>query len=103
MKLDEFLNQDRVRAQHVIHPEFWTLFVRHSQRMIDEKLTPCLDIATVEAKHKGKGAFTRLIASMSDLDKPLYAESVLNPRLAQWLLRNGWIAHNVPDCYYKTK
>lgn len=101
MTLEEFLNQKAVRNAHVKHPEFSTLYVRHAMRIIRGQMMEVFDLASAEAKRPGRGAFTRLIQSLDNLDKPIFAESVWNLRLADWLLRNGFERTYPEQCFVK--
>jgi hypothetical protein len=103
MTLETFLSQEQVKAIHLEHPEFDTLYVRHAKRIIDGKLVETFDIATVTASNPGAGAFTRLIEHLTQLNlgKPVYVESVINERLQRWLLRNYFTPCGY-DCFHKT-
>lgn len=92
MTLQEFINQTGARNAHVKHRDFKTLYVRHAHHVINGEVHQTFDIASVESKRPGRGAFTRLLEQeLNDLDKTIYVESVLNPKFACWLERNGFI------------
>lgn len=59
MTLDEFIRSSAVRNSYVQEPGFKSLYVRIGARYIQSKVySPVLDIAAIEARRKGKGAFT---------------------------------------------
>lgn len=78
---------------HVREPGFDVLYVRVTQRYVEELITPVLDIATVQVceEQRGQGIFTRLLARIRRTHPWLhfYVENA-EPRLAQYLLRLGF-------------
>lgn len=83
------------------------LYVRIGPRYINGERLPCvLDLANIEvaARQRGQGRFTRLIQRLRRdyPDLPLYAESVLQPRLPRKLKELGFeeVGASVdPPCY----
>jgi len=104
--LDEFMARGPKkfpRNSYVIEPGFSSLYVRWGTHLIDGIALACFDIANVEARVKGKGAFKRLIAKIRANYPcvPIYVESVLNERLAESLPRMGFksIEGSVPPSF----
>ena|ERR1700686_2425216 len=103
--LDEFI-ADHEKKQWpnnawVREPGFKELYVRMTKRFIDmEWREPVLDIASIEAKHPGRGAFTALIVRLrkEHPDLTIYVESVMNERFGFKLEDMGFkpVLH---DCY----
>jgi len=94
--LDEFIEEAlsadaRIVRSHVREPGFELLYVRLTERSLEEKLIfPVLDVADIEAEDPGGGAFSRLVERLFARGLSLYVESVGNPRFAQKLLRMGF-------------
>ena len=98
MTLDAFL-EDRLASgrwplnAYVKERGFSSLYVRLSQRhILGETRTHVLDIANVEAKKPGAGAFTSLVKRLQ-LERPelgLFVECVLNVGFRQKLLALGF-------------
>lgn len=106
MTLEEFVSQKTHRAIHIEHPEFNTLYVRHASHVLNDKIVETFDIANVCATTPGSGAFKRLIEHLTllKIGKPLYVESVMNKRFADWLVKNDFTPCGYGlgyDCYYK--
>ncbi len=93
---------------------FSSLYVRKGPRFIEGKLVDqVLDLANFEARKKGKGTFTDLVARLNETypSLTLYVESVLNPRLPRKLLELGFtkckrpgeedLAYDPAPCFYK--
>jgi hypothetical protein len=88
-------------------PGFNFLYVRHTQRYIrGEIASPVLDLANIEAKKPGKGAFTKLFLHLRKTypEYWLYAESVLNPRFEKKLLELGFtqVSEGIAPSFYMT-
>ena len=98
MTLDAFL-EDRLASgrwplnAYVKERGFSSLYVRISQRhILGETRTRVLDIANVEAKRPGAGAFTSLVRRLQ-LERPdlgLFVECVLNISFRKKLLALGF-------------
>jgi hypothetical protein len=100
--LDEFIAEGRERMRQGKHPprsafveepEFTELYVRWSYRALPGVATVCLDLARVEAKEPGRGAFSRLIERLrrSYPWLTIYVESVGPPEFARKLRTIGFI------------
>lgn len=86
-------------------------YVRKSKRFFGRGLTPCLDIASIEVDEalRGTGVFTkfrkRVEKKAAALGMGVFVESVLEPRLAQHLLKIGYLKYppsgDVAPCFYK--
>ena len=92
----------RSRSEFVSHPGFCDLYVRRGPRVFDETIHPdVITIARIEATHKGKGAFTKLLKLLSTYNVPICCECVLNDRLKVWLVKNGFVLRKyMPDEYW---
>lgn len=98
MTLDEFITQESsrwVRNAHVQEPDFNTLYVRWGYHRIgnDKGVAQCFDIANIEAKHPGKGAFKNLVKRIHKMlppKIPIYVECVMTEHFVQGLLRMGF-------------
>jgi hypothetical protein len=89
IKLDEFLEADTRNLW--IYTEDVSIYVRKSNRMYNDKFIPCLDLATILVYEPGKGLFTELLNILLDKNiKNIFVESILNERLYNFLLRNGF-------------
>lgn len=95
--LDDFMKSGAVGKRqnaYVRYPGFKSLYIRHSQRYINREIaSPVLDLANLEAKTPGKGAFTKLFNHLRKAYPEfwLYAKSVLNPRFEKKLMSLGFI------------
>jgi hypothetical protein len=106
LTLDKFIQESSLRRwrnrAHLAEPGFITLYVRATHRYINGRLHEnVLDIASVEARIRGKGAFKNLIARIRR-DYPhlsIYIESVVEPRLSGYLKRAGFERVN-PGAHY---
>jgi len=97
MNLNEFLESTDRNAW--IKEKHMKVYVRKSYRHLDVKTlttTPCLDIATVEVDEdkRGSGILTLFIKRFEREAKKLarcvYVESILEPRLIPFLIKNGY-------------
>jgi hypothetical protein len=97
--LDEFIANPAMRNSYVRHKGFSVLYVRKGSIYIaaPDHMVPCdnvFQIANVQARPKGKGAFTRLVHDLLKLDYAVYVENVFPERLQKHLLRNGFVEVN---------
>jgi hypothetical protein len=104
-KFDDFITQALEKSwpsnSYVREPGFSSLYVRVAKRYIEGKMQTTIDLANMTAKRPGKGTFTRLVERlMTQYGMIIYAECVLNPRLAGKLVRMGFVQHNDSDSYY---
>ena len=99
--LDEFLTKRRFSNAYVREPGFRHLYVRISRRYFNGVLHEgVLDLANIEARKPGAGAFTRLVERLHTRGLTLYVECVLQDRFAQKLLRMGFKRENMGNCFY---
>ena len=86
------------------------IYVRRSQRFIDDKAIPCLDIGSVEVDENkwGQGIFTKFLnrfeAEAKKLKRAVFIESVINERLLAHLKnKRGYRikSENEPTSVYK--
>lgn len=95
--MDQFLASNEHLNSYLSEPGFRELYVRKGFRYLGGKRVECVDLARIEAEDPGAGAFTKLATRI--LPKyAVYVESVLNPRFAKKLLREGWIMVGGPEC-----
>ena len=98
MNFDTFIQSDKVKNTW-IHERDISIYVRRSQRFIDDKATLCLDLASVEVVegHRGIGIFTsflnRFEEAATKLNRTVFVESILNARLIYFLSRRGYVKH----------
>ena len=95
MTLDTFIDCDGLRNQWISERNI-SVYVRKSVRMIEGDLVACLDIGSVEVdeEHRGVGIFTGFLQRMEDygkkLNRTIFVESILEPRLLRFLLQRGY-------------
>lgn len=104
-KLAQFLKTttDNPGRSYVTLPRFKELYVRRGPRFLGGKrVANVLDIARIEARKPGTGAFTSLATKLLAKGIPLYVESVLEPRFAKKLLAMGFkMSETSTNSYYK--
>lgn len=92
--LDEFI-AGKFRNSYIEHPEFDGLYIRSGDIYVDgRRCTKVIQIANIEAKHPGNGAFARLVDDLIERGFAIYVENVHNPRFRQKLQRMGFIEVN---------
>jgi GNAT superfamily N-acetyltransferase len=101
--LSKILTKNR-RNEWVEHSAI-KVYLRIGRRYLDGEPRLCLDMASVEIEpeFQGKGWFSLLMEFLC-VHTPtdyVYIENTLNPILKDWCIRHGWIADNVPLCFYK--
>lgn len=81
-----------------LRDESLQVYVRRSLRLVEGSLVRAVDIATIVAETPGQGRGSRFLRyAQSICPAPyLWLESVLNPRFAKWLERQGWIRVTEP-------
>lgn len=102
MNLQQFLKQSFVDNLWISEKHI-KIYVRRSNRILTartfletQKFYPCLDIASVEVSEnrRGKGIFkkflTRVERQAKKLKRAVYVESILDPRLVDFLTRRGY-------------
>lgn len=91
------------RNQHVTHPDWKTLYVRVTKRPLDGEIRdPVIDLANIEAKRPGKGAFRALVADLRKMypQASIFVESVQPERFQAGLLRMGFTQRDGEPSYY---
>lgn len=88
---------NRPHNLHVSHPEWATLYLRRTWRVINGKRVKSIDLASLEAVQPHSGAFKRLFDFLRSRypDYVLYCENILNSEFATTLRMKGW--NEVPD------
>jgi hypothetical protein len=110
LTLEQFIQQAKLswpqrQRRHLQEPEFSYLYVRYTGRYILGKACqPVLDIASIEARKPGKGAFTRLLQQIrtSHPELPIFIEAVINPRFGDKLKALGFqdVGPDLSPCFY---
>lgn len=91
------------RNQHVSHPDWNTLYVRVTKRPLDGEIRdPVIDLASIEAKRPGKGAFRALVTDLRKMypQAAIFIESVLGDRFQEGLRRMGFTQRDGEASYY---
>ena len=108
-RLEEFIknSQDKRMNNVWIDDENMKAYVRKSYHLIEGKMTPTLDIASIavdEEKQK-QGFCSRFLEDAHEKNPwdATFVECVLNPDLASHLLRNGWLPCQLGESFYKLK
>jgi hypothetical protein len=101
-KLDDFITQALAKSlpanAYVKEPGFDSLYVRVARRHINGELQTTIDLANMTASKPGNGVFTKLVERLkAQYGLIIYAECVLNPRLAAKLIRMGFVQHTQHD------
>lgn len=110
-KLAEFISESTrdIGCNKWIYGDHIKAYVRKGHRMLyGRNILTTLDIASIEVDEnkQNQGLFTAFLNKAHELNPwdATYVECVLNPNLAAFLIKNGWIASKTdPDCYYMPK
>lgn len=106
-ELQNFLWSKRSNAW--ISYEHLNVYVRKAHHFWDGSRKSTLDVANINVPHpyKGRGLFTAWLTQAEIIAREegfeaVYVESLLNPRLADFLYRRGYtlIEPSSPPCYY---
>lgn len=106
MNLNSFLLNLHLRNAWIQEPHM-KIYVRRSKRSLDVHLIEsCLDLASVEVseKYRGKGLFTKFVErfeqAAEDLDRTVFVESILEPRLVGFFEGRGYkqMDNSTPTC-----
>lgn len=95
MTLEEFIDNALLRNEWIAEKNI-RVYIRRSVRYINGKMVPALDIGSVEVDEdkRGQKVFTRFLtrfeAAAKALQRIVYVESILEPRLYDFLLKNGY-------------
>lgn len=83
-------------------------YVRVTRRRVNREIVETIDVASVEVPeaHQGKGCFSRWLPKVEALaakhGRIVFVESVLNDRLASFLVARGYhTVDHVDRCYAK--
>src|ERR1035437_561642 len=96
MNLSQFLTCTDGPPNQWLRERCMNIYVRRSMRYIDNQMMKCLDFATVEVdeRHRGKGHLTKFLLRFEEeakrLNRVVYIESILVPRLIPFLIRMGY-------------
>lgn len=110
--LAKFIKKNNNKTTHCVNEwlygEDMEVYVRRSRRLFNnDSYDMCLDIANIHVYEKGQGIFTAFLEEAHYLNPWVvtFVENVLNPRLCDFLLRQGFICkeHSIPASFYKTK
>lgn len=108
MTFDTFIASPKIRNTWIRERDI-NVYVRRSNRIIDGNLVSCLDIASVEVneKRRGQGMFksflNRVEKAAASMDREVFVESILEPRLLQFLLKRDYtlVPNSIPPCVHK--
>ena len=97
MNLTQFTADYRLRNAWLREPNM-SVYVRRSVRILgnNRDIVPCLDLASVEVDEskRGTGILTKFLrrfeAEAKSLKRAVYVESIQEPRLREFLLKNGY-------------
>jgi len=98
MNFDTFIQSEKVRNAWIYERDI-AVYIRRSQRFINDKAIFCLDIGSVEVveNHRGIGIFTSFLNRFEEaamkLNRAVFVESILNARLVSFLARRGYAKH----------
>ena len=108
MTLDEFIQTTNKFPNNAWVKEdgFSGLYVRKTQRYLNDQLFNTLDLANIQAKKPGSGAFTKLVNRLLKTypDIVLYVENVIEPeRFGKKLIDLGFtrIESDYCNSYWK--
>lgn len=109
MNLFEFIDSRIARPTvwprnlHVTYPGWSSLYVRVTKRYLGGVIRePVIDLASIEAKDPGKGAFRSLVAELQKAypQATLFVESVQPERFKAGLLRMGFAQRDEEPSFY---
>ena len=108
--LDEFVEECRNPKWDRTLPRAWIedgpvrFYLRRAEHVLDSVGVPTLDLANggVLKEERGKGHFTafleRVEQAAKSLGRRVYVENVLNPILADFLRRRGYLERGHEEC-----
>ena len=91
------------RSEWVKHKDFSGMYVRVGRKYIaGEVHEHVIDLANIQAKKTGKGAFKKLIVYLREhwSEHDIHVENVLTERFRDGLKRMGFIDTGTPHCYW---
>ena len=91
-QLNEFISGRKWGNSFIQHPDWRALYIRVTERYIHGKKVPTIDLASIEARMPGNGAFRRLVDHLhrTYMTRGIFVESVLTKRFAEGLKRMGF-------------
>ena len=91
MTINEFIDSPSERNAHIKHPEFNSLYVRKGAHLIEGVITRTFDVANIEAKEPGAGAFRRFVEHLNlHQCNAIYVECVISSDFREKLLHMGF-------------
>jgi len=107
MTFKAFMAQTGTDRAWINHPAFAALYVRKPRhgRIVEGRAWPrVVDLASMDAKHPGTGAFTRLVKRIATEypEMGVFVENVLVPRFARRLANMGFQCLGPPElpCFF---
>lgn len=101
MNLYDFLSNDSIRNTWIYEHDI-EVYIRRSLRTLSGSYTAsCFDVANVSVteERRGCGIFTGFLSEFETHAKTrnrvVYVESILEPRLYQFLLKRGYTTHSL--------
>lgn len=118
--LKDFVTQLQMWKSHKVQwciandsdQEWGKVYVRRAQRLINRKITQCLDLASIEIHEdlQGQGIASAILDLMEEINPwdTVYVENVLNEDFANTLRKRGYVTDRSgglegPPCLYKTR
>lgn len=95
MTLQKFIDNPELRNKWIKSRKM-KIYIRRSMRQVGMKMTPCLDLASVEVdeNHRGKGLFTKFLEKFEnaakEMNRVVFVENIQNERLKNFLLRRKY-------------
>ncbi|MEI8270924.1 MAG: hypothetical protein WCG45_06180 [bacterium] len=108
-KLKNFIDESKEKRinNSWIDDENMKVYIRKGYHLIEGKMTPTLDIASisVEEEKQNKGFCSQFLEDAHEQNPwdATFVECVLNTNLASHLLRNGWLPCQLGESFYKLK
>lgn len=96
----EYIADETARNVWLNEPKF-SVYIRRSMRYINGEKIPCLDLGSIEVdeEERGKGVLKAFLLKMENaakqMNRAVFVESVLEPRLIPFLLNRGYLKY--PD------
>lgn len=110
MTFNKFVRDDSLRNTWIYGRRI-KVYIRRSNRLINDKIMSCLDLANVEVdeNYRGIGIFTKFLDDFEfnaiQMKRVVYVESIPNLRLYNYLLRRGYkltkLSNPLSPCVYK--
>lgn len=109
--IDSASQENRRSVSQWVYADDGKLFIRLTNRYINNEVIPSIDVANIEIdeEYQGKGLFKELLSEIEikaeQLGRCVYVESVLNDMLINVLPRYGYeeVHGSIPPSFVKLK